>query len=150
MRKLELVFASLSFIGLLLRLFNIPGYEILLSVALLCLGIIYFYFGLILMNNIQYRNMFRRTTYEELSKIQIGFSIGTGIVLAGMTLGILFHTMDWEGAGTVMQTSIIMAMILIAASIIFVLMDQNPWTKTYWYRLGPLLALNLLMFFNIL
>ncbi len=150
MRKIELVFAGLSGVGLLLRLLSIPGYEILLSVSLLALAIVYFYFGFILLNNIQYRNMFRKDSYAGLSKYQLGFSIAVSLLLSFLVMAVLFYVLDWEGAGTVIFYSLIMTMVLLAASIVLIWMRQEIWTKAYWWRLGPALLFVVAAYFNFL
>ncbi|NUY82443.1 hypothetical protein HUK80_16170 [Flavobacterium sp. MAH-1] len=83
--KTETTFASLSLLGILLRIAHIPGSSLLLILALGCLGLIYFPFS------------FYFFPANGLKNQKIGLSLGSGFFLSNLVLGILFSLMHWPG-----------------------------------------------------
>lgn len=88
------LFLSIFQLILLIKLFNIPGSEIVIIPVLSAIGLSYFVFG---------KYIFR----DRESKLQKKWlSYISGIIFGISSLGVLFQLMNWKGASTFLLTGV--------------------------------------------
>lgn len=98
MKKTEIIIGTLSIIALGLNLLLIPGGGVLTVLTLSTLSTIYFYFSFALFNDIRFRKIFKKDSYENISRWRIIGAIGTGFALSATTAGLMFKFQSWPGA----------------------------------------------------
>lgn len=98
MKKTEIIIGTLSIIALGLNLLLIPGGGVLTVLTLSTLSTIYFYFSFALFNDIRFREIFKKDSYENISRWRIIGAIGTGFALSATTAGLMFKFQSWPGA----------------------------------------------------
>lgn len=113
MKKSEIIFASLAFIALILKLTHLPGANFLLVISLSCLGFLYFYLGLALFNNILLRKIAKKDAYKDISALRLIGVIGAGIALSLTSISILFKLLNWPQASFQLQAGLIGLMLIL-------------------------------------
>ncbi len=98
MIKIEKILGVAILILLLLQWLNIPGARFLLTISLMLIILTYFFLGVIIVNQIKVKNMFKAQSYRDLSIIKIVGSIILGFMLSTVCLGILYNLQKWQGA----------------------------------------------------
>src|SRR5690554_4892641 len=98
MKKTEIIIGTLSIIALGLNLLLIPGGGVLTVLTLSTLSTIYFYFSFALFNDIRFRKIFKKDSYENISRWRIIGAIGTGFALSATTAGLMCKFQSWPGA----------------------------------------------------
>jgi len=107
MKKSEKIFGILFVIAIIFKFALYPGGAFILTVSLTSLACIYFYFGFAFFNNIKLKNVFSRKSYEGISALRILGSIGTGLGLSTVCLGILLKISHWPGGGVMLGIGLI-------------------------------------------
>lgn len=98
MKKIELVLGFSALISAILNLFDYPMSAQLLIVSIGNLSIFYMYLGIPLLNNIPFRKIFQRASYEGISKLRFIGALALGLTLSASLLGLLFKLMLWPNA----------------------------------------------------
>jgi len=70
MKKLELIFIGFAILGIALKLFNVVGSAILLTLSLSMLSILYYLLGFSLFNGIRLRDIFKKKGLSRLQFIE--------------------------------------------------------------------------------
>ncbi len=112
MKKIE------SFLWILLLLLilarttvEVPFIMILISGMIL--SGFYFYFSLLLLNNIDFKNIFQKQAYREIKTSRIIGSILTGINYATLSIGVTFKALAWPGSLFFIMFSVFTLLIII-------------------------------------
>ena len=103
MKRFEIVLIALSGIAVTMKFLSIPGAGILTTLSLLILACCYFYLGFILFNDIKSGSVFNKgiSTWRAIG------SIGAGIGLSAVCVGILFKAQHWPGEKVVLLVGLI-------------------------------------------
>lgn len=134
--KTERVFAMIFLIGIVFKLSNWEGGGIIHTTAALTLSMLYAAGGFYFFCD---RNLRRQN---------LALSIVAGLLLSIVPLGILFKLQYWEGAGTLILASVLVALPLYVALLIAKPRandDLNTYYKNMRWRTGILAALSLLL-----
>jgi len=98
MRKTENILSIIGIAFLLLNiLFIFPGVNSLLILIFTILSLIYSFLGFALFNEIQFRKLFKKESYNNVSSLRILVAVAAGISLSITIIGILFKIMFWPG-----------------------------------------------------
>ena len=84
--RTEKILAGFCLFGILLRLLHFPGGNMILILTIGILSMIYFPFGIYFLSG---------KTFQQQN---VGLSIGVGMALSILVVGILFKLMHWPGA----------------------------------------------------
>ena len=90
MKKFEKILGLLAVISVILQFFSIPGSVMLLTFSMMLVAILYYPLGFIFFNNIPLRNVFKKEAYKGISTLKIVGTIGLGMGLSLLCIGILF------------------------------------------------------------
>ena len=93
MKKAESIFSVFILLGIILKLFDVPGNSIILILSFSSLAVIYFNFGFLFFNDIRLRDIFKRESYKKVTAKRTVGAIATGIALSLILIGILFKTL---------------------------------------------------------
>lgn len=130
MRKAEKLLLSLFFIGLIFKLFHLPGASPILIISLSGLSFFYFYFGILLFNNRKLSGFLKRTSYNGLSPKRILASLALGFSLSVLSIGSLFKIEIWPGSSTmVMLGLLVLIVFFVVLSISNKGFDKSVYTR---------------------
>ena len=99
MKKVEIIFAALSILAVILELFLIPGGATLALLSFFTLSGIYLVFGFALFNNIQLRKAFDSNSYRGVGPVETPWSGWRGFWPFDGTCGNTFQTSVVDGSG---------------------------------------------------
>lgn len=118
MNKLEKILGFIALAALILKLIPLPGSATFLILSLSLLSIIYYLFGFAFFNQIQFKKIFNKDSYKELSNLRIIGAIAVGIVLAIICIGLLFKLQRWPGARINLFMGLILSLIVLIIALI--------------------------------
>lgn len=118
MKKTELILVAIFILGLVFMAFCFPGDSLLMIIGAGLLACLYTFFGFALLNDIRFRNIFKKESYKGISTMRMIGAIGAGLSLAVALEGILFKLMFWPGAGLMIIDGIAFLVIILAIAAI--------------------------------
>jgi hypothetical protein len=120
MKIIERLALSFSLIGLLMKVMIRTGANEMLMIGLTLLALLYLTFGFALFNNISFRSILQRSSYEHVSLGRILGAVGLGICLWINVTAILFKLLNLTGANEMLIIGIeVLTPVLVVALIIF-------------------------------
>ncbi len=147
MRKIEIIFPVIAIFGFFVYLMDWPfGTEIII-LSLLILSCFYFYLGVLLLNAISFKKMFKKDSYSSISVKRIIGTIGAGVGISIVILGIMFKTFHWPFANQNLIIGISFLFIVITISLIKLLIKINDFYVKILFRTGIYTFLGLVFLF---
>ncbi len=145
---LEIIFAILSIIGLVLAQLHIPGGIAISTFSVLLLAFTHYLLGFALFNGVNFKNIFKRNFYNE-NDIKTGKIIAA--VLAGWTfsvieIGVLFKILHWPG-GQVMLIVGLISTIFTGAFLLFQTKYRKNIFRNNIIRISILLVADIITLF---
>ncbi len=96
MKQVEKLIGIVSILLIILQLVNyISSLNTVIILCLLLLSSLYFGLGFALFNNIRLRNIFKKESYKGISTLRIIGTIGAGIALSIIVIGVQFKFYSW-------------------------------------------------------
>ena len=105
MRKVEIVILVLFLIGVVMKIFQLPGSGVMLGLSLSVLSMIYFGFSWLIFKPAEGKNV-------------VAFSILSGLIYSILCSGVLFKIQIYEGASIILNVGIT-ALVLVLLPIVF-------------------------------
>ncbi|NOU61389.1 hypothetical protein [Marinifilum caeruleilacunae] len=90
MKKTEKILAIVAVLSVLLNLSTVPFSAVLTTISFTGLSLLYMYLSFALFNNISFRQILKKESYQEVSRIRIFATVLTGMALSVCLIGILF------------------------------------------------------------
>jgi hypothetical protein len=107
MKKAELLISIIGIIGIIIKVMLIPGGSILISLSFINLMVIYFFLGFALLNNIEFKNAFKKESFNNIYPLQIIGAIlsgwGIGIVIMGISFKAIENTYTYPDSTELWQ-----------------------------------------------
>lgn len=147
MKKLEKIFGILFVVGVLMKLFLFPGAELILIMSLLLLSLLYYPLGFLFFNEIPLKKVFKKEAYRGLNAWRIIGSIGVGIGLSTIIIGILFKLQYWPNADDNLQTGLIFIGVIIMIAVIRFIKNRDVFYKRIFFRIAIIGGFGLILFF---
>ena len=97
MKKTERILLIIALVAILLKFMLIAGSGLLITLALLSLAIIYYLLSFAFFNNTPLKEIFKKQSYNGISVLRIIGTIGFGLSLSTVVVGILFVLQSWNG-----------------------------------------------------
>lgn len=97
MKKTERILLIIIFIAIVFLHFRIAGGTFLMMLAGMILSILYAYFSLGLLNELSVKEMFKKSSYKDISTWRIVGSVLVGFVLSVVIVAVLFQVLSWKG-----------------------------------------------------
>ncbi len=129
MKLTEKILVCIALLGIIFKIFLLPGGGLLIVISTGILSMLYFFLGLSIFNNIPLKKMFTEKTFENVSALKIVGSIGFGFSLSTLVIGIMFNIQFWAGATLMLITGLISSFLCFI--IILIRSDEN---KTTFYK----------------
>lgn len=143
----ELILIGIFIIAFILNLLGVNGATILLILSGGTLAMIYFYISVIIFNKIPLKSAFKKAAYKDIPTSRILGSIGGGIALSVLIIGLLFTIMNWPGGRMQLATGIVLSTILLLVSLVKFFTKKVPFYKlviirsALWVVFGTVLFL---------
>lgn len=136
MKKLEKILGILIILALILKLVLIPGANILTVISLSILACIYYPLGFAFFNGIRLREVFKKDSYKGISAMRIIGTIGLGMGLAVICIGILFKLQHWPGGDTNLIAGLATTLIILIIALIKYLKSKSDYYKPIFTRIA--------------
>ncbi len=101
MKKIELILILIALTGIIMVRAGIETAWYIIIPALLSDGLLYFFFGFAVINNIKSGNLFRAKTYRDFSFLHLSGSVLAGMSLSLVPLAVLFRLKEYPLGGTI-------------------------------------------------
>jgi putative Mn2+ efflux pump MntP len=134
MIKLETILIIGAVVGLLMSLFDVPLNSLIVSMFFIALGLLYFYLGFALFNDIRFRNILKAESYKGVGPWRIAIAIGTGIALSDLTVGFMLTLNKYPMAKSFLSMGLVLTVIMIILSLIKNTRDKNPFYRNIIIR----------------
>ena len=151
MRIFEVILSVLFAFGLFLKLSFIPGGAALITLSLFLLSMFYFLFSFTYFNKIKLKNIFNKEAYKNIPPAKIIGTIGFGLGLSILLIGILYEVMQWPG-GNVMNiiSGLIIVSIIFTVSIIKFLKTKSNFYYQIFTRFIIWTTISILSLYSII
>jgi hypothetical protein len=146
MKKTEIIIATLAIIALVLNLMLIPGSGMLTVLSFSILAVIYFYFGLVIFNDVTVKEVLKIRSISELIALRNIGAVATGAALALTIIGLMFKIQLWPGANINLSIGLFgLAVVTILGAIKYSKSKSNYYTKIF-SRVAIIGGLGLIVF----
>ena len=122
----ETVHIALIILAIIMKLFNIVGGSILLTVSGLSLSTIYFIGGYFLFNKV--RLFSKKAPEKKVSPKRAVYTIALGLSLSTIVMAIMFKLMLWQGGGTQLSFGLITVSIGMVFLVMYALVTKKGFT----------------------
>ncbi len=146
MKKAEIIIANLALIALVLNLMLIPGSGMLTVLSFSILAVMYFYFGLVIFNDVTVKEVLKIRSISELIALRNIGAVATGAALALTIIGLMFKIQLWPGANINLSLGLFgLAVVTILGAIKYSKSKSNYYTKIF-SRVAIIGGLGLIVF----
>lgn len=137
MKKTEKILCIAIFIAILMKLFKMPGASIINILSLLSLSTLYFVGGFALFNNIEFKQILFKNSYDGISKLRIIGSISLGLCFSFLCIAIMYELQNWPNAEVGIFTGLFFLGII--AAVAFFRYQKNK--ATFYHQLFTRIAI---------
>jgi hypothetical protein len=135
MKKLEKILVITASIALILKSLSILGMSLFLVIALMGLSTLYLYFGFAIFNQIEFKRVFKKDSYQNIATFRIIGAIGVGCSLSIICIGILFKIQHWFGSALYLYVGLSFAFVLLIIALIRFNKSKDDFYKSILIRL---------------
>ncbi len=114
MKKLEIILVIITLIALFMKYSLMPLGSSITSVTLILISLLYFPFGFAFLNKISLRKIFNKDAFKDVTSMRMIVSIGVGMSLSAIYIGILFKLNSWQGANSNLIAGLVTLAIILA------------------------------------
>lgn len=137
MKQTEIIIGVTILLLMILRLFFTYSYAALLITLLtLLLSMLYVVFGFGLLNQIRFRNLFKKESYKDVSILRLLGAMVTGIVLSILAISILFKFQRWPYGNIILLIGLVSLLPIITSVIFKFFAHKNRFYRTLLIRLS--------------
>ena len=131
MKKFEKIVAVLSVIAVVMTFLHVQGANILMMLTFGTLATFYYLFSFALLNNIPFRDIFKREAYKGTNWKRIAVAICTGYALSVVFIGILFKLLYLPGAFIMLIVGITNLFIIFIIAIVSIIKYVKTHSRFY-------------------
>ena len=147
MKKFEITIAVIALIALGLKLLQIPGAGLLITVSLMTYNVAYSFLGFVILNKIRIIDILKKDSYNEISHLRIVGSVYLGWALGITIYGVLFKIMLWKGADTMLLTGISSLLVFAIVAIVKYVKTRSQFYVGVLTRIAIVGGLGLISYF---
>jgi hypothetical protein len=149
MNKIEISLLAVIIISILLKVFSVAGADVLLGVSLSIMAMVYYPFGLFIINSIPIRKVFKRESYKGISFLKGFGSAATGITLSIVLVGIMFKFLLYPGASVMLSVGLISSSFILSITLYKFLADiRAKFYRQMMVRMLVFIAFGSILFFT--
>jgi len=131
MKIIEIAVSFIFGLGLTFKVLNWPGSSLFIVLSLTILSYYYFIFSFAIFNNIKTTGLFKKSSYKNISPVQIIFSILLGMALTLIINGITFQIQKWTSEISILIIGLITSLIMLVLYYIFLKKETKNWKAVY-------------------
>uniref|UniRef100_UPI003217393D hypothetical protein n=1 Tax=uncultured Draconibacterium sp. TaxID=1573823 RepID=UPI003217393D len=147
MKKTEKILGAIIAISIALRLITIPYVGFVMVISLVILAFFYFAFGLIIFNEIKFKDIFKKGTFKDISRLRKIGAIATGFSLSLMCIGILFKLGKYSETNIFLVYGFVLALTIVIISVLKISRDNTNFYKNILLRLSIVGFIGLIILF---
>ncbi|WP_425392188.1 hypothetical protein [Ekhidna sp.] len=106
MKKIELIAAAITAIGILMMLLLMPGGSMILGISMTALAILYYPIGFFYFNSIPMREIFKKESYKGITLVRGLGAFGGGMIFSILAIGSLFKLLQLPGSGLMLTVGL--------------------------------------------
>lgn len=133
MKKTEIIAAIIAIIGFIFKLFLWPGGGPLIVISLSTLAVVY-YFGFAFLNNIRFRHIFKKESYNGMRPLRIIGTLGAGFSLSAVLMGIMYKIQSWPMAQTNLAVGMFFLIVVVIVGLPKYLSTKSDYLKQVFKR----------------
>lgn len=145
MQKIEVTLGTIALIGIILKVFNLPGAGLLLILSLSTLSLFY-YLSFALFNGIRLRDIFKSNAYAHTNAKKIIGAVGLGFALSALVMGSLFKLQFYPGAAVQLVTGLLATAIIFTIATIVYYRKPNAYYKSIFKRVVAIGGIGLILY----
>lgn len=147
MKQTEIIIGIGILLLMVLRLFfTYPYAALLITLLTLLLSMLYFVFSFGLLNQIRFRNLFKKESYKDISILRIIGTIGTGFVLSLILISILFKFQRWPYGSMILLIGLVSVLPIIVVAVFKFITNRTSFYRALLIRLSIISLVGLLLF----
>ena len=147
MKKIEIIIAAVSVIALVLSILSVPYAKFSAHAIFTIYSMFYWLFSFALLNNIRFRDIFKKEAYKGVGWKRIVGAICTGYALSLVIIGILFKIMSFPGAGIMLLLGVGYLCIIAIVAIVKYVQTRSQFYVGVLVRIAIIGGLGLVSFF---
>lgn len=147
MKRTELILGLIALAAVILKLFTVTGSGILLVLSFTALAILY-YFSFLLLNDIRFRDIFKKKAYKHTTALRIIISVVVGFAFAYTLMGALFKMQFYPGANILLGLGLITTSLVLVFSAISYFQKRTAFYRGVLTRIAVIGGLGLVLFFT--
>tara|TARA_B110000908_G_scaffold93488_1_gene110747 strand:+ start:2487 stop:3068 length:582 start_codon:yes stop_codon:yes gene_type:complete len=148
MKKAEIILGITATIAIISKFLNIPKSNMAILISILLLSLIYVIFSFALLNEIRFREIFKKESYQNVSGKKIIGAIAIGVGFSIVLLGILFKLLIWTGGQYMLQTGITFLGVITFVFVIYYLIKKTANLRKTFIRIGIIGGIALITYFT--
>lgn len=118
MKPIELFLISVFLTGVILKLLLIPFSDYFIVVSMIILAMLYYPLGIFLYNSVGPNKIFKKSSYRSLSANRILASIGIGLALSIVNIGLLFKLYQLPGFNFILTFGLILSVVALVVLVL--------------------------------
>ena len=126
MKKTEIGLAIIAFVSVVLGFAQVPSAFPVTMLSVGVLAMLYYPFGLLLLNDISLTRVFKKESYQGISILRLIGSGVAGVIFSINVIGFLFKVQFYPGATLMLETGSIGLVIVLAISGFKWMKGKNP------------------------
>jgi len=148
MKQIEISIGLAILLLMVLRLcFTYPYAALLITLLTLLLSMLYVVFSFGLLNQIRFRNLFKKESYKDISILRVIGAMGTGLVLSILSISILFKFQRWPYGNIILLIGLASVLPIVTVVIFKFFTHKNRFYKTLLIRLSIISTVGISFFF---
>jgi uncharacterized membrane protein len=112
------------------------------------LACIYYPLGFAFFNKIKIKEIFKKSSYSDLSALRVLGAIGAGTALSTICVGILFKLQRWPGSDINLLAGLILSLIVLIIAIIRFVKSKDLFYRQIFIRFSIIGIFGVLMYFT--
>ena len=146
MKKIEFIVGLIAILGIILKIFHIPGNSILTVLVFLTLAMFYYVCSFALFNGIKLRDIFKKVSYKDTNAKRIIGAVGLGWAISLIIIGGLFKLEFLAGADFQLLTGLVTIGLILLIAIIFYFRSKAAYYKRIFKRIAIYGGLGLILY----
>lgn len=144
MKVFERVVILIFIIGIILKAFSLIGGDTLVFVSLFTLSVFYFIFSIVILNKMDFKQIFQRQSYDNISSLRALYSMFCSVAFYSFLTGLMFRTFNWENATLTFWLGVLLLSVCLIISLIKYMQYHSTFYKLILLRIGVFVVFLLL------
>ena len=146
MTKGEKILSIVAVLAFILKILLVPGSGLLTVLSFTLLSILYFPLGFATLNGIPIYKIFQKKSYEGISTWRMIGTIGLGMSLSAIVIGLLFRLQSYPGAQMNLLIGVVLSFLIGIVALVRYMEKKSGFYKNAMIKIAVLCVLGVVMF----